>query len=320
LAHQLLAHEHVTSSDDAACFADACWLALSPEVRLVLDEPELRPRLATAMATAGAAWDGFVVAPARFAAYVATRASDAAALAELLTPATLAELYLACACADGDAAAIASLEARYFPSVTGALSRMRLSSAAVDEVLQWLRGHLFLPLGNGRRGIAGFRGVRGTLAGWLGVIAVREGCRVLQRGRRHAGNGDDELMRLSGSEHDAERQYARKWSQDAFMRAFVGALAELTDREKSLLRLHYLDGVTLEQLATLYRKDRATAVRWLAAARQRLFDRTRAQLVEQLGVPFSDCDSIIRSAREQLELTFHRLFAAQGTGVNSIEP
>jgi RNA polymerase sigma-70 factor (ECF subfamily) len=294
-------------------------------VRELLDERALRPRLAAALSIASAAWEEFALAPARFDVYVAERMTDAAALEALLASATLSELYLCCACADGDGAAIGVLEARYFPAVTRALGRMRLPQHAVDEVLQWLRAHLFLARRDGRRGIAGFRGGRGTLAAWLSVIAVREACRLMQRDRRHAGNGDVELARLSGSERDVEKQYAHKWSQEAFQRAFVLALAQLNDREKSLLRMHYLDGMTLEQLATVYRTHRATAVRWLAAARQRLLDRTRATLVEQLRVPVSDCDSIIRSAREQLELTFQRLFAAdtsvaQGLGVKSIGP
>lgn len=300
--------------------ADGCWLALPLEVRELVDERQVRPRLTAALSQARAAWPELSVPPPRFESYVAERISDAAGLEALLTSATLSELYLACACSDGDAAASAALEAGYFPSVKLALARMRLPQHVVDEVLQWLRGHLFLARRDGRRGIAGFRGGRGTLAAWLSVIAVREASRLVQNNRRHAGNGDVELARLSGSERDVEKQYAHKWSQEAFQRAFVLALSQLNDREKSLLRMHYLDGMTLEQLATIYRTHRATAVRWLAAARQRLLDRTRATLVEQLHVPFSDCDSIIQSAREQLELTFQRLFAsgalaAQGTGV-----
>jgi RNA polymerase sigma-70 factor (ECF subfamily) len=305
--------------------ADHCWLALDPHVRAFLDEAALRPRLAEALTAARAAWPELAVAPARFAAYVAERISDAAALEDLLASTTLHELYLACACADGDDAAIARLEARYFPLVSTALARMRLPRHAGDEVLQWLRAHLFLAHRNGRRGITGFHGGRGTLAAWLSVIAVREAYRLVQRERRDAGNGDGELMRRASGERDVERQYACKWSQAAFERAFVLALAQLTDREKSLLRLHYLDGMTLPQLATVYRTHRATAVRWVAAARQRLLDRTRAMLADELHVPFSDCDSIIRAAREELELTFHRLFAtrpgaAQGMGVKGIEP
>jgi RNA polymerase sigma-70 factor (ECF subfamily) len=310
----------VSSSDP---LADHCWQALDWELRALLDEDALRPRLAAALAAARAAWPELAVPPQRFAAYVAERMRDAAALEELVASTTLSELYLACACADGDAAAIARLEARYFPLVRNALGRMRLPGHTVDDVLQWLRGHLFLARRDGRPGIAGFHGGRGTLAAWLSVIAVREAYRLIERDRRDAGDGDGELLRRASSERDVEQKYTRKWSQAAFERAFVLALAQLTDREKSLLRLHYLDGMTLEQLATLYRTHRATAVRWLAAARQRLFDRTRAMLADELRLPFSDCDSIIRAARDQLELTFHRLFAAppaQGMGVKTIGP
>jgi RNA polymerase sigma-70 factor, ECF subfamily len=39
-------------------------------------------------------------------------------------------------------------------------------------------------------------------------------------------------------------------------------------RDRDLLRLHFLGGVTLEQLAQMYGVHRATVVRSLAAARQ----------------------------------------------------
>jgi RNA polymerase sigma-70 factor (ECF subfamily) len=309
----ILARVSIPALNDARQFAATCWLGLASSVRELLDVADTRARLLSALPQARVSWPTLTVAPARFAEYVAERISDAAGLEALLAPATLSELYLCCACADGDEDAIVALEANYFPSLVVALARLRLESHAVDEVLQRLRSQLFLQRSDGKRGIAGFRGGRGTLAGWLSVIAVREGYRLVKRERRDAGSGDAELARLSGSERDLEKQYAARWSRDVFQRAFTLALAQLDNREKSLLRMHYLDGMTLEQLATVYRTHRATAVRWLAAARQRLLDRTRATLVEQLRVPIADCESIIRSAREQLELTLHRLFASEIT-------
>jgi RNA polymerase sigma-70 factor (ECF subfamily) len=122
--------------------------------------------------------------------------------------------------------------------------------------------------------------------------------------------GDEALARLPGAAADIEKQYARRWSKEAFEQAFSGALGQLSDRDKALLRLHHIDGVSLEQLGTLYRTHRATVARWLAMARQRLLDGTRALLAERHRLPLAECDSIIREAQSQLELTLRSLLGS----------
>src|SRR6185312_12263972 len=55
-----------------------------------------------------------------------------------------AELWLALACARGDARALRELEARAFPGARGVLGRMGLSADAIAEVLQILREKLLV--------------------------------------------------------------------------------------------------------------------------------------------------------------------------------
>jgi len=299
-------------ADDTMAFANAFWSALPSDVRAVLAEDhELAARLETAWQTAAAAWRELTVSAEHFGVWLAERSTDAAELDALLAPTALAELFLACACARGDRAAMRCLEACYFPLVRGALARMRLPADTVDEVMQGLRAQLLMRgRDGGPPGIAGFRG-RGALGAWLSVNAVRAASKQLKRGKNQRSDGDAALQRLSAPARNVEEQYTRAWSRDAFERAFVMAMAQLSAREKTLLRLHYLDGVTIDQLGTVYRTHRATAARWLAAARQRLLDRTRAALIEELQIPLADCDSIIAAAQSQLELTLHRLFATR---------
>jgi RNA polymerase sigma-70 factor (ECF subfamily) len=94
-----------------------------------------------------------------------------------------------------------------------------------------------------------------------------------------------------------------------FAAAFRAALAALPVRERNLLRQHHMDGLTIDQLAGLYRVHRATAARWVARARTTLSGETRRRLMERLGVATQDADSIIRLVRSQLDLS---LSAAPG--------
>src|SRR5258705_544993 len=85
---------------------------------------------------------------------------------------------------------------------------------------------------------------------WREVSAVRMAGQLVEVARAHGdgAGGDEAVARVPGASVNIEQQYARRWSKEAFEEAFAVALGELTDREKALLRLHHIDGVSLEQL------------------------------------------------------------------------
>jgi RNA polymerase sigma-70 factor (ECF subfamily) len=88
------------------------------------------------------------------------------------------------------------------------------------------------------------------------------------------------------------------------------AVGQLERRDRNLLRLHLLGGVTLEQLAQMYGVHRATVVRWLAAARSALFDATRAHVARSLGAPAEELDQMFDLVRSRVELSVERLLAS----------
>jgi len=89
------------------------------------------------------------------------------------------------------------------------------------------------------------------------------------------------------------------------------ALATLSPRARTLLRLHHLDGLTVDDLGRMYNVHRATAARWLAAAREAVFDETRLRLEATLGIGEDSVVSIVRLVQSQLVLSMRRLLASQ---------
>src|SRR5438128_2172894 len=67
-----------------------------------------------------------------------------------------------------------------------------------------------------------------------------------------------------------------------FRLAVRGGIAALGRRERTLLRQHFIDGVSLDQLAVLHRVHRATIARWIAQARRTLLELIRASLSQRL--------------------------------------
>ena len=80
-----------------------------------------------------AAWPGVEIEPTRLAAFLAARPSS-----------HLEDQYLACACADGDPAALAAFEAKILPGIAASLRRLALPADVAAEVHQRVRAHLLV--------------------------------------------------------------------------------------------------------------------------------------------------------------------------------
>src|SRR5215813_3825686 len=81
------------------------------------------------------------------------------------------ELYLACACALADPAALSAFERRYFPVIPAALSRLALGRDEIAEVEQQLRVRLFVAEADGVARVVAYAG-QGQLGGPEGVAEL----------------------------------------------------------------------------------------------------------------------------------------------------
>lgn len=215
------------------------------------------------------------------------------------------DLYLACACAHGHADAIAVLEERCLGQLDRALSRMGIDRDMVAEVKQEIRYRVLVGDGDHAE-IVDFSG-RGDLRGWVRVMAMRQALRRQCRARREQATEDDELWQHLVSAEPPMFAHVKEFYRREFKRAFETALRTLPHREKTLLRQHYLDRVTLDELAVLYRVHRATAARVLGRAREMVLASTRDRLMSELDVPSQELDSILRMIWSRIEFSLRAL-------------
>jgi len=263
-----------------------------------------RARLLAFHAAGRAAWPELNVSPARLERFVAERAQESP-----LEALQAKDVYLACACADGDAAAIVAFDVRYLQAIRSPLGRIVLDEATLDELRQQLRRKLFVPEPGERARILDYAG-RGELGGWLHVAAVRTALNLVQQARVSGARGellaeDDHL--IDPTTQDPELAYIKQVYREAFRRAFRTALPALTDREQNLLRQHYLDGLSIIELGRLLDVHRVTASRWLDEAKSALLERVRAEFMREARIPRSECDSFFRLVQSQLDVTFRGL-------------
>ena len=107
---------------------------------------------------------------------------------------------------------------------------------------------------------------------------------------------------------DPELSYVKEHSRDLFADAFKRVLDKLDANERTILRLHYIDGLTMDQLAHLYKTPRSTVARRVAEARQQVLASTEDLLREERRLSPSAVASVIRQARSQVQVTITRLF------------
>lgn len=254
---------------------------------------QARAVVEAAIAQARVTWPDVAEPPTLRASLEATTAGDDphAAIAALCVD----DLYLAHACAAGDRTAIAAFDSTYLSRVPAYLAR-HPAAAQADEVAQQLREKLLV--GPSPK-IAAYAG-KGSLASWVRVAAVRAASN-LRRGDRNV-DAPDELDALATNEIPELRVLAGNY-RAKFRAAFRAAFTNLPAEDRTALRMHFIDGVTVRQLAPILGTSPATAGRRLLAAQQKLGDAVLALLANEVGATPAELESAVRAIVSRLELS-----------------
>jgi RNA polymerase sigma-70 factor (ECF subfamily) len=245
------------------------------------------------------------VTDAQFLAHIKAQLPDGADPAQALAGLHAADLYLACALALGDPRAVALFETELLPEIEKAVAPIDRSRDFVDEVKQILRERL---LSGERPRIVDYAG-RGPLGAWLRMAATRSALNL----RRQAKNRRSAEVRREAEAArvglDAEVQLLRKRYGRQVKSAIQRAMTRLDGEERRLLKLHYLDGVSLQQIGHDRQVDRSTASRWVAAARVRLLTETRLELERMLRLGPASMDSLLGALGSELDVSLDLLLS-----------
>jgi RNA polymerase sigma-70 factor (ECF subfamily) len=263
-----------------------------------LDDTVLAAVIERWLVEAKATWPGVAVDDTAFVGYVGARVTSS------IDAIHATDLWLALACANGDGGACELFDRQMIARLRPVLGQFGLSADELDETLQKLRAKLLVGDGDGPR-IVDYSG-RADLRMWLRTIAVRAAI-DLRRGHRDAQADDDELAAQPGIADDPELIHLRDRYRDELAAAVTTAIRELDARDRLLLKYHYLDGLTVDRIGAMYTIHRATAARWVAAARETLATHTQRILIDKLRVTPSELRSIARLVESMLDLSMRRL-------------
>jgi RNA polymerase sigma-70 factor (ECF subfamily) len=269
-----------------------------------LAQTELRETARRRFEAGRAAWPELTLDANAFERYFARHAAIDPGPLE----AHAADMYLACACSLGVSGALAAFERTFFGDLSRAVAAVDSSQAFVEEVLQATRERLLVGTSAEPSKIADYAG-RASLRSWLSAVAVRWA--ISQRRRKSDQRHetftaeDDRRLAMGGPEFD----YLRGRYKDAFEDAVRDAIERLPAKQRLLLRLNLVDGMSIDKLAVAYHVGRSTAARWLASARSALLEEARREMRAKLGLTASELESIGADMRSQLEVSILRLLA-----------
>lgn len=256
-----------------------------------------------AIRAARAAWPQIGLDETRFARRLLEIVGEQpmAALADLCVD----DLYLVWACIEGHLEALAVFEARMASVFEATLARLRIERGRRDDLIQELRVHLIVGSGSGPGKLAQYRG-QGKLERWLCATALRAAYRLASRTRRHLALEDVVMTSTSVLDDDLVLAHWKDHCRGELKHAFTTALSALPRRDRLLLKQHYLDRLTIEDVAALHKIHRSSAARWLAQVRDALADAALRDFRERLRISESEVESIVQLVRSQLDITFDR--------------
>ncbi len=212
------------------------------------------------------------------------------------------DAYLACALCAGATAATQVFELSVVPAIRQAIAAVAGTASTLDELVQRARSHLLVADGGPAR-ITQYKGA-GSLAGFAATVGVR----LALTDRRGAGPdaSDGPSLGELADPVSLERALTRGESKSIFEAAVAAALQQLSAKDRTLLRLHFVEAIPAERLAPLYSAGRSTVSRWIVSAREELARRTREQLGAR-GVGGTDTDSMLASMQSGMGVSLFRL-------------
>ncbi len=287
------------------------WLrALPPGLRARVEaDPEAEPSLLRACEEARRAFPGLEFDAARLAEHLMERMADEVPLPVALSARHLADLSLSFAALAGHPPAVDRVQAIVSQELRVAMTRIR-STLSLDEAAQRVTTKLLLP-DEGPPRLALYRG-EGELRAWVRVVATRLLLNAATRGPKERPLDEHVLDVVGDGGDDPELLYIKQLYRSELKEAFAQGVSVLSSRERALLRFAIIDALTVDEIGRLYDVHRATAARWVTAAREALEKATLGALRLRWRVDEAQLRAIVGLVKSQLDLSITRVLRESG--------
>jgi RNA polymerase sigma-70 factor (ECF subfamily) len=273
-------------------------------------DPKLEADLSAACARGRAAFGDLVLDDHTFVKHLAQVIKNGGANPGAISTLAIEDLFLVCACLAGTEGAAAAFSARHGATIRGTIARI-VRGADNGEVEQRLVASLLVGAVAGPARIGSYAG-KAPLDRWLGVAAQRAALMWLRENRTETRARDGAAAEPAPGGHThPEMAFMKDRYRGDFEGALKESLARLPERQRTLLRLHLVNGVSVEKIGQMFAVSQPTASRWLAAARQTLLDDLKATLGNRLGASSQELASLAGMVASRLDLSLSMLLRSR---------
>jgi RNA polymerase sigma-70 factor, ECF subfamily len=270
------------------------------------DTAELEGTLAALYARGRAAHPRLAVGEDAFGRFLARSIDGKAPMP--LDRLAVEDLYLACACAGRVRGAEAAFEAEFAPAIRRVVARVVVAPDDRQDAEQRVRQHLLVGERGAGPAIAKYPG-RGPLAKWIPVVAIRVALSL-----NRSESVERRLRDKAGAEAmgvNPEHLYMKAELRNALEPAVGKALGRLADRDRLILRLYLIAGMTLQAIAQSLGVTQQAVSKRLAGARKALLDDIREGVAARLKIPKDELSSVMRFVASQLDVNISRVLRAK---------
>src|SRR5512140_2447124 len=149
---------------------------------------------------------------------------------------------------------------------------------------------------------------RGALLNWLTVTATRAALKVKRQGRFAAEEDmTAAIQAMPAPGVDAEMDLFKRRYRQHSEKAIRFAFDQMTDDERHLLRLHYVDGLSETRMAEVLGKSQPTVSRHLRKVKAKIHDLAKHHLKQSLKLSSKEFESLMKDLRSQLDLSISKM-------------
>jgi RNA polymerase sigma-70 factor, ECF subfamily len=223
-----------------------------------------------------------------------------------------ADLYLAYASARGDVAAQAELETLLMRAAQPVLLRFKLDADRRDELVQRVRVRLNVTGENASRPrLLSYRG-NGPLEAWLRTVTANVVYNFLAA-QGSPVDADDAVLCEAASRDNPELQALVQTHAATLREALQSSIAQLSDRDRAVLRFYVVENLTIDDIGTIYGTHRATAARWVQKAHAVLAANVRREFCVRSGSSEAEFYSLARALPSYFDLSIERALVDAAT-------
>ena len=234
--------------------------------------------------------------------------SDAPSLAERF----VGDLYLACACIERVAGAAELFDARCAPAIRAAVARLAPSESGRDEIVQAARDALVVGRPDAPPKLGRYWGT-GPLPRWVATSGQRLAL-LAMRADRAEDRARGALAKEAATPADPELAYLKQQYRGEFQETLARLVAALDERERVVLRLSLLEGMSAEKIGKMYGMSRATAQRRIEEIREKIADGVRETMRDRLALSGSRVESIAGLVASQIDVSLSRILDVRRGG------